>query len=144
MSRCPHPDCGKPLTGLGLFCHECERYTDEEVTERKAEALRVGAPDTRSEEEIRRDVVKALRSLQFEVWDTEQGYRRDGSTRVTKGLPDLFVMGHGATAAVELKSLKGKQTPEQVDFEMAWTDNGGTYFVWRSLDEALTWARETM
>ena len=142
MIDCPH--CEKPLEGLGRFCHECERYTDEEVTEQQAEAVHVGAVDRRPEEQIKRDVVKALRAMQFQVWDTEQGYRRDGSTRVTKGLPDLFVAGHGATAAVEMKSLKGKQTPEQQEFEDAWTDNGGTYFVWRSLDEALSWAREVM
>ena len=107
LSRCPYPDCGKPLEGLGRFCHCCERYTDEEATNQKAEAVRVGAPDTRPEEEIRRDVVKALRALGYSVWDTEQGYRKDGSTRVTAGLPDLFIAGHGRAIAVEMKSLNG-------------------------------------
>ncbi len=142
MTRCPH--CGSELEGLERFCHGCERYTDEEVTEQKAEAIRVGASDTRPEEQIRRDVVKALRALNFYVADTEQGYRRDGSTRVTKGFPDLFVAGHGAIAAVEMKSLKGKQTPEQIEFQEVWEENGGTYFVWRSLDEALRWAKGLM
>ncbi len=139
MTHCPH--CTSPLEGLGRYCHTCEKYTDE-GTEERAEAVRVGATDTRPEEEIRRDVVKALRALNFTVHDTEQGYRRDGSTRVTKGLPDLFVAGRGVTAAVEMKSLKGKQTPEQVDFQESWTANGGSYFVWRSLDEALRWVQE--
>jgi hypothetical protein len=142
MIDCPH--CGKPLNGLGRYCESCERYTDEEVAEQKAEAVRVGAPDTRPEEEIRRDVVKALRALNFQVWDTEQGYRRDGSTRVTKGFPDLIIAGHGRIIAVEMKSLKGKQTPEQEEFEAVWEENGGCYFVWRSLDEALAWARDVM
>ncbi len=139
MTDCPH--CEKPLEGLGRFCHACEKYTDDGSDER-AEAVHIGATDTRPEEEIRRDVVKALRALGFDIWDTEQGYRRDGTTRVTKGLPDLFIAGRGATAAVEMKALKGKQTPEQIDFQESWTANGGTYFIWRSLDDALAWVRE--
>lgn len=135
MTDCPH--CEKPLEGLGRFCHACEKYTDDGSDER-AEAVHIGATDTRPEEEIRRDVVKALRALGFVVHDTEQ----DRPTRVTAGLPDLFIAGHGAAICVEMKSLKGKQTPEQADFERSWTANGGTYFIWRSLDDALAWVRE--
>lgn len=137
------PRCGAELTGLGRYCHECESYTSDEAKE-ASEAIVMGAPDTRPEEEIRRDVVKALRALDFYVADTEQGYRKDGSTRVTKGFPDLMIAGHGHIIAVEMKSLKGKQTPEQEEFEAVWEENGGCYYVWRSLDEALTWAREAM
>jgi hypothetical protein len=98
-------------------------------------------PDGRSEAEIRHAIVKLLRTLGYGVWDTEQGYRKDGSTRVTKGLPDLFVAGPAGTAAVELKSAKGKQTPEQKEFGALWTKHGGTYMVWRSEADALAWCQ---
>ncbi len=138
MTRCPH--CESELEGLERFCHRCERYTDEEATEQRAEAVRVGASDTRPENEIRRDIVKALRSLNFDIWDTEQ----NRPTRVTAGLPDLFIAGRGAAVAVEMKTLKGTQSQAQADFERAWTTNGGVYFIWRSLDEALCWAKGLM
>jgi hypothetical protein len=108
----------------------------------RAEASDAPVPDGRSEAEIRHAIVKLLRTLGYGVWDTEQGYRKDGSTRVTKGLPDLFVAGPAGTAAVELKSAKGKQTPEQKGFGALWTKHGGTYMVWRSEADALAWCQE--
>lgn len=135
------PRCSVPTSGLrGAFCRSpgCEAYVLDIVRELAGKAPAPAAVDPRPEEEIRQSIVDLLRALGYGVWDTEQGYR-EGGTRVTKGLPDLFVAGPAGAAAVEVKSAKGKQTPEQKGFERAWTKSGGTYFVWRSVEEAARW-----
>ena len=34
--KCPWPECGAELDGLGRFCHTCNRYTDQTTGERPA------------------------------------------------------------------------------------------------------------
>ena len=48
-----------------------------------------------------------------------------------KGLPDLILARHGAVLLAELKSEKGKPTPEQIGWLHAAGDHG---YLWRPSD----------
>lgn len=92
------------------------------------------------EEKIQRAIVEFMRTVGFSVWDTSQGYRKErGGTRMTPGIPDLVICGHGHTIFVEVKTPKGKLTVYQHVFRSDWTKNGGTALVWRSSVEAFDW-----
>jgi hypothetical protein len=52
-----------------------------------------------------------------------------------KGWEDYLILADGTPVAIELKAPKGRTSPEQNDFADAWTANGGTYVVCRSLLE---------
>ena len=73
------------------------------------------------ERDVQRRVVALLKSAGFTVYSLSQGYRPGGrghgTTRQTKGLPDLYAMSPRLFLWVEVKRLGGKQTPEQVEFE---------------------------
>lgn len=97
-------------------------------------------PDTRSEVEIRMAIRTALELHGYVVVDFEQGYRPDGSTRVRKGVADLYAMGRGRSAWIEVKSAKGRQTDEQKAFQADCEACGVDYYVWRSESEAIAWA----
>ncbi len=88
-----------------------------------------------TEVQIRRGVVSFLRNVGYAVWDTEQGYRQ-GGTRITKGLPDLFFIGHGEHGFVELKTEKGTLTLEQRQFRETAKQNNVPYYLWRSSEDA--------
>lgn len=80
------------------------------------------------EREVQRRVVALYKSAGCTVYSLSQGYRPGGAghgtTRQTKGLPDLYVFppSHHAVRGVspwwhEVKRPGGKQTPEQREFE---------------------------
>jgi hypothetical protein len=99
-------------------------------------------PDTRPEEEIRRGIREAFRAAGYYVWDTEQGYRHDGSSRVTPGLPDLLVMGMGRVLWVECKSARGRLSDAQALFRDVCAEVGIEHQVWRSETDAIQWLQE--
>lgn len=89
------------------------------------------------ESAISREIVGFLRSVGFAVWDTGQGYRRDpGGTRITPGLADLVVIGHGRVLFVEVKRPKAKLRPAQEVFRDECLANGGEWHLWRDVREA--------
>jgi hypothetical protein len=93
--------------------------------------------DDRSEEEIQLGIRRALEVLGFYVYDLSQGR----ATRQTPGLADLYVVGHGRCAWLEVKRpVKGKQSEAQEVFEQRVRSNGGEYLVVRSESDAIAWA----
>lgn len=81
------------------------------------------------ERDVQRRVVAVYRTVGCIVWSLSQGYRpggpRHATTRQSKGLPDLYVMcpvRDGIRRLVfwhEVKRPGGKQTPEQMHFQIA-------------------------
>lgn len=92
------------------------------------------------EARIQKHIVELMHKLGFAVWDTSQGYRKErGGTRMTAGIPDLIIAGHGHTLFVEVKTPDGHEWVAQEVFRMEWTENGGTSLVWRSDGDAWDW-----
>lgn len=58
------------------------------------------------------------------------------------GSPDIFVLRDGILFGFEVKSDKGKQSDLQKEFEQQMTQNGGWYYVVRSLDEVIKILKE--
>jgi hypothetical protein len=51
------------------------------------------------------------------------------------GAPDLLILWKGRVIGLELKTGKGRLSPQQMVFSMRWTTAGGVYAVARSLEE---------
>lgn len=69
-------------------------------------------------------------------------YGGEGSTRMIKlappGTADIIGItpdGTGRLLAIECKTRKGKQTPEQVEFEQRVTEQGGIYILARGVED---------
>lgn len=86
----------------------------------------------RPEQAIRLEIKRLLKQLGFAVWDMEQ----NRPTRQTPGFSDLVVIGHGLILFVECKTPKGRLSDYQRVFGEAVTSNGGTYLIWRSVNDA--------
>lgn len=96
-----------------------------------------------TEREISRDIQGLFRLVGFHVFSTEQGYRRDpGGTRMTPGIPDLWVMGHGMALWIEVKTPKGKLRDSQMAFRACCFANGVDYQLMRSIADAKEWLWE--
>ena len=92
------------------------------------------------ERQISHEIVEFLRLVGFAVWDTGQGYRRDpGGTRMTPGLADLVVIGHGHMLFVEVKTARGKLRESQLVFREACESNSVPWVLWRDVREAFDW-----
>lgn len=135
MTLCPWPNCGHRLEGLEAFCHSCMRYADDYRPE-DAKPFAKKNEDPRSEKEIQQAVKNALRAMGFGIWDTSQPFE----AKITPGLPDLFVVGRGLMAWVEVKSATGRQSPAQAAFQRAVEENGGIYLLTRHESEVIEWA----
>lgn len=144
MSTVVCPSCEAELRSVSKdpFCHTCGGRVSE-LGRASAERAPARRDDPRLEDEIRRTIVGVLELHGFVVLDFEQGYRADGTTRVRKGLADLYVMGFGASAWIEVKSAAGRQRPEQKEFEADCERGGVPYMLWRHEDEAKRWAEAT-
>jgi hypothetical protein len=55
---------------------------------------------------------------------------------VVAGAPDLLVIVGGNAYGLEIKSEKGRQSPEQKAVEKAWNAAGGSYAIAYGIDEA--------
>jgi hypothetical protein len=98
-------------------------------------------PDA-SEDQIRNEIVRFYRKVEWGVIDTEQGYRPDGSTRVTRGLADLIVFAAGYHCFIEVKSATGTQTDHQKWFEGLCRLAHVDYHIMRDVSQAAALYRE--
>ena len=69
----------------------------------------------------------------------DQASFRDGQHRKTKpfqvkGAADIFAIKNGVNVWIEVKTLVGKQSPSQKEFQKNITDQGGHYWLINSLD----------
>ena len=132
------PRCsGAPWKASRPFCHDCEEYVVDMGAAETGRDAPTGS-DTRLEADIQLAIRRALEALGFSVYDLSQ----DRATRQTPGLADLYVMGHGRCAWVEVKRPKGRQSEAQVRFEGLVRANGGEYYVWRHEDEAIRFTQD--
>jgi len=70
------------------------------------------------------------------VWDQKRGAYRSGRYGI-KGIPDIILLTGDVTWAIEVKSLAGKQSPEQKAFEDKWVSDHRKYAVVRSIGDVI-------
>lgn len=58
------------------------------------------------------------------------------------GVADICIIHRGKTYWVEIKTETGEQSEAQRLFESKVVENGGCYFLWRSLVESKAWLKE--
>lgn len=63
-------------------------------------------------------------------------------TNSSKGLPDIVCIYRGQTYWIEVKSEKGKLSPQQQEFLRNWSQCGGHAFVARSIDDVIKYFKE--
>ena len=64
-------------------------------------------------------------------------YRRDNSRYFRKGVPDILGIHKGRPLAIEVKSLKGRVSPDQEKFIEEFNVHGGVGIIARSLFEVM-------
>jgi len=147
---CPH--CGAALEGLGRYCWACHDYTYHGKVGANSAVVTDELPDTRSEDERKRDALSAVRALGWTVLDFEQGFRPfecrhcggkiAGGTRVPLGIGDWLCMGHGLVAWIEWKSGTGHVSADQLQFADQCDAAGIPYRVCRTTEQAVNFLRE--
>ena len=73
------------------------------------------------------------RAAHFRPSLTSKGWRTPVSAD-GKGFPDLNLVKKGRVVYIECKSEKGKQSPEQIEWELAIRTSGAEYFLFRPSD----------
>ena len=98
---------------------------------------------SRSESNIQRDIMMALSNAGCIVWRNNTGALRDATGRLVryglcKGSSDIIgICPDGKFLCVEVKSAKGRSTPDQERFIAAVRSKGGRAGVARSVEDAL-------
>ena len=96
------------------------------------------------EHNIQVAIVQYLRLRGFEVFAIPNGGRRDAVTGaklkaegVSAGAADLIILlPIGNVLFVEVKTAKGRQSPEQKAFQERVEKLGFNYVIWRSVEDA--------
>lgn len=70
--------------------------------------------------------------LRLDGWDVTRHQQGIGSRR---GFPDLTALKDGKTLYIEIKTLTGRQSIYQVEFEKICKEHGGTYILARSIED---------
>lgn len=90
------------------------------------------------ERDTQKAIVKLFEAVGCIVYRTSQGYRRDsGGTRMTPGIPDLWVICPRRQVAwwFEVKRPSGKRTQAQVQFAVLCAATH-TRYAWGGVNEA--------
>lgn len=71
------------------------------------------------------------------VFDPKLGSYRGMGEFALKGIPDIFLLKppHATLIGLEIKTPKGKQSPEQILFQKRLERSGGEYYVLRSVED---------
>jgi hypothetical protein len=96
------------------------------------------------EHDIQKQIIDYLKLKHYFWWRNNSGamiseykgkkrFMRFGSV----GSPDIFVIYKNDCYGIEIKSATGKQSPEQIEWQKGFDDNGGIYLLIRSLDELM-------
>ncbi len=96
------------------------------------------------EHRIQRQIFEYLMLNKVEVFAIPNGGHRDVATAtilkregVRRGVSDLVIIGKNNVYFIEIKTLKGKQSEYQKNFEKIVTkSNVCKYMIWRSIEDA--------
>ena len=101
------------------------------------------------EHDIQVDIINYLRLNRIFCFSVPNGGLRNIKTAAflkkegaTAGVSDLIVLLKGECVFVEIKTKTGRQSEEQKNFQNAVELLGFSYYVWRSLDDAIKFVRE--
>ena len=96
------------------------------------------------ESQIQSEIVRSLKALHYPVWRMPLGGVRHGGIykpSPLRGFPDLFGVCRiqkGRLFAIEVKTMKGTASEEQLKWLTTLNDLGCIAFIARSAEEAIT------
>lgn len=152
--------CMKASSSFWHVAPELERKMESLRSPRRPSEARGGPPRVGGsdrarkpgeplEEEVWRGVRKVLSALGWELFHFEQGYRLDrcpscqhelgqrhATTRVPKGTPDVYVVGHGFHFWIELKRPGGAVGEDQQAWHESVRPSGVRVYILRSATAA--------
>lgn len=93
------------------------------------------------EEELRRSANDFLARLGWDVYDLEQGFRADGSSRVAEGIGDTYILHTDLRVAawVEYKRWDNEPSEDQTRFARRVLDAGGIYLLVYETAQLVAW-----
>lgn len=80
------------------------------------------------------DAAVQLKMLQYHTLPSQRQSGRWVTAATSKGFPDLILAGHSRLLAVELKTMKGKPTAEQLEWLARFEASGVETYIWRPID----------
>lgn len=138
---CPNCSTETPVDSDSTVCAGCgSRYG----TAGLYSGSTGGGERVATEAEVQQEVATVLRSLGFVVTSFDQGYRPDGSTRQTVGVPDLFATHPKLSISlwVEVKRPGGKASAAQREWHRTAREAGNLVVVAESAVEVVDYLRE--
>lgn len=94
-----------------------------------------------AESDIQKTIIDYLKIKRHFFWRNNSGaYKTENGGFVRfgeAGSPDICIVKDGFFIGLEVKASKGKQSPNQIEWEKAIKAAGGEYYVVRSLDEVI-------
>jgi len=99
-----------------------------------------------NESELSKLVQDYLESQGFQWFWRNQVYKgrvKSGAYLHTgkKGIADIILIARGSTIYLELKTVTGKQSPEQKLFQKHCIDNNQPYFIIKNLEDLTTYLK---
>lgn len=101
------------------------------------------------EKKIQRDIIKYLQEqgifherINSGAVMVKQGGIRYKLTLATKGFPDILILKDGRFIGCEVKKHDTKQNKDQLQMEQSILENGGEYFVARSIDDVKEYLKQ--
>jgi Holliday junction resolvase len=88
-------------------------------------------PPVLKEKDITMQIRNLLKTFQIFHW------KNHGGPMGAKGVPDILGCYQGKFLGIEVKTEKGKPSPEQVRFIQNLNDAGGIAFIARSVDDVI-------
>jgi len=103
-----------------------------------------------AEHQIQAAIIEYLRLKKVLCFAIPNGEKREkrAAARLKKegvlaGVADIMILlKMGICVFVEVKSSEGKQSPAQKEFEKQVQGLGYSYYVWRTLEDAIAWHKE--
>lgn len=92
-----------------------------------------------TEAELRRDGSKLMKTFGFAVYDLEQGFRVDQSSRVTEGIGDTYFHGEGIRGWIEWKRWDNEPSDAQRAFGLEELAHGGIYLLVYETEQLVHW-----
>lgn len=94
-----------------------------------------------SERDTQAAIIDYLRAKRiFHYRNNTGAYKAEHGSFVrfgTVGSPDIICVINGQFIGIEVKSLKGKQNPDQIQFQKSVEKAGGRYILARSVDDII-------
>jgi hypothetical protein len=91
------------------------------------------------EDNLRRAGNAVMRDLGYAVYDLEQGYRKDGSSRQTVGIGDCYFIGDVVQGWIEYKRWDNEPSQAQYAFAREVLEAGGIYLLVYDTYQLATW-----